>query len=111
MKKSSVMKAKIFIGFVLLLAITAAVIKVRSYCHISARIGSYGVIGKEITINKESGEVKKIDLNSTDIYTTAENDLWIIGDGISELVTGEEVKSLDADNLSLVFKDGVWSTR
>lgn len=111
MEKSRVRIIKVFTGFVLLLSITAAVIKLRSYCHISTRIGGYNVISKEITINKENGEVKRIDLNTTDVYTTLENNLWIIGDGISELVIGEEVKSLDADNLSLVFKGGKWYTR
>lgn len=111
MKKTITETVKVLLGFVLLLLVTAAVIKVKSYCHISTRIGGYDVISKEITINKENGEVKRIDLNTTDVYTTLENNLWIIGDGISELVIGEEVKSLDADNLSLVFKGGQWCTR
>ncbi len=64
MGKNIVKAGYVFVVFVLLLLTTAAVIKVKSYYHTSTRIGGYDVIGKEIIINQESGEVKKINLDT-----------------------------------------------
>lgn len=92
----------------LLLLTAAAVIKVKSYYHTSTRIGGYAVTGKEIIINRENGKVKKINLDTAEIYTTSENNLWVVSGGVSEVIASEGIRSLEADNVSLVFKCGQW---
>lgn len=108
MGKNIVKAGYVFVVFVLLLLTTAAVIKVKSYYHTSTRIGGYDVIGKEIIINQESGEVKKINLDTAKIYTTSENNLWVVSGSVSEVIASEGIRSLEADNVSLVFKCGQW---
>lgn len=104
MGKNIVKAGYVFVVFVLLLLTTAAVIKVKSYYHTSTRIGGYDVIGKEIIINQESGEVKKINLDTAKIYTTSKNNLWVVSGSVSEIIASEGIRSLEAGNVSLVFK-------
>lgn len=97
----------ILASFLLVLAAAAVVTELESY-HICARVGHYNVVDKEMSVRREGSSVRKIDLTKIKVYTTKENDLLLVGDGVLEVIKGETVNSLEAGGLTFEFKCGDW---